>query len=491
MLTYVAFPLAAFLLALLSIAAIIVVAGMASRWSGRLFHYLMLLVVSASVGGILLSERVLTFSEQGLAVVSDADASSGIIAKLLLIAVVGCSVAMCAAWFFVVRSDKSGRYQTLKPTFVPPNDIVASFMVFYVAFSILPLFLGQKFYFHVSLIYPFFVFLALFLWMQLSDTDLVVIAKQSLVLVVFGSLGAAVFAPQLAMQPGYAGLIPGFNVRLWGVTASANTLGSVAAVLLVLEVAEPSKKRWLKSCVLVASALVLILTQSKTSIIAATLGLAIIYVWRLLPGIRSRNPAQGQNGALVAMALIAIISVAAAMIGAWVMFSDTSILAAIEGKLAARAVGDMSTATGRTDIWKLAIQGGLENPLFGQGADFWGLEARLRSGFTGATHAHNLFLQVFSRSGFIGLASLLVFLCFLIQYSLRASKRTRGGSIALMVVFLTRAMFEVPLQPNSILGAEFFATMAFFLYAIDRGAKLIKDIQEPVPVITNFVKVRP
>jgi exopolysaccharide production protein ExoQ len=489
-LTFVVFPLAAFFLALLSIVAVIVVAGMASRWSGRLFHYLMFLVVGASVGGILLSERVLTFGDQGLAVVSDADAGSGILAKLLLIAVVGCSVAMCAAWFFVVRNDKRGRYQPLKPTFAPPNDIVVSFMAFYVAFSILPLFFGQKFYFHVSLIYPFFVFLALFLWVQLSDTDPVVIAKQSLAIVVFGSLAAALLAPQLAMQPGYVGLVPGFNLRLWGVTASANTLGSVASVLLVLEAAEPSKRNWIRHSIFAAAGVALVLTQSKTSIVAAVLGLAMVYGWRLLAGIRAGSPAQSKHGTLAATALLALACLVTAMIGAWVMFSDTSILAAIEGKLTARAVGDMSTATGRTDIWRLAIQGGLENPLFGQGADFWGLEARLRSGFTGATHAHNLFLQVFSRSGFIGLASLLVFLYFLVQYSVRASKPTRGGSIALMAVFVIRTVFEVPIQPNAILGAEFFAMMAFFLYAIDRGAKPISAIQEAGPMATNFVKVR-
>lgn len=490
MLTFILLPLVAFFLALLSIVAILVVVGFASRWSGRLFHYLMLLIVSASVGTILLSERILTFGDQGLAVVSDADAGSGILAKLLLIAVVGCSVAMCAAWFFIVRGNKSCRYLTLKPTFAPPNDIVASFMVFYVAFSILPLFFGQKFYFHVSLIYPFFVFLALFLWVQLSDIDAVVIAKQSLAIVVFGSLAAALLAPQLALQPGYVGLVPGFNLRLWGVTASANTLGSVASVLLVLEAAEPSKRNWVRRIIFAAAGTALILTQSKTSIVAAVLGLAIVYGWRLLAGIRAGSPAQSKHGSLAATALLAFVCLASAMIGTWVMFSDTSILAAIEGKLVARAVSDMSTATGRIDIWQLAIRGGMENPLFGQGADFWGLEARLRSGLTGATHAHNLFLQAFSRSGFIGLVSLLVFLYFLVRYSVRASTPTRGGSIALMAVFLIRAVFEVPIQPNAILGAEFFAMMALFLYVIDRGAKPISAMQEPMPMTANFLKVR-
>jgi O-antigen ligase len=94
-----------------------------------------------------------------------------------------------------------------------------------------------------------------------------------------------------------------------------------------------------------------------------------------------------------------------------------------------------------------------------------------------ASSAHNLFLQVFSRSGFFGLFALLLFFYFLLQYSIRASSFTRGGSVAFMVLFLTRGIFEAAIQPNSILAGEFFAMMFFFLYVIDRGAKPIKEVQ--------------
>ncbi|MEY3759047.1 MAG: hypothetical protein RIR39_538, partial [Pseudomonadota bacterium] len=153
-----------------------------------------------------------------------------------------------------------------------------------------------------------------------------------------------------------------------------------------------------------------------------------------------------------------------------------SIFAGLENKLNASAVGDITTATGRTLIWKNAIKGGFYNPLFGQGGGFWSIENIHRTGLTGAVHAHNLFLQAFSQSGMVGLLALLAFLWFLVCYSFRAAKVTRGGSVALMSVFLIRAMFEVPLQPNAILGAEFFASVALFFYVIDRGAKQIQKV---------------
>jgi len=259
-------------------------------------------------------------------------------------------------------------------------------------------------------------------------------------------------------------------------------------MLLVLEAAEPAKRNWLRISIWVASSSALILTQSKTSILAATAGLFIIFSWRLLTDIFSLDHAHRKNGALAPMALIAFVAIAIAMIGAWIMFSDASILGNLEKKLDMRAADDITTATGRIWIWEVAIKGGLDNPLFGQGGDYWSLENRLRTGLMGAVHAHNLFLQAFSQSGIVGLGALLVFLWILVRYALRAAKGTRGGSIALMAVFFMRAMFEVPLQPNSILGAEFFSTMVLFFYIIDRGAKPIQRTPKSTPNSINIFK---
>jgi O-antigen ligase len=481
-------PIAAFVFALLSIVAMVLVAGAASRWPGRLFSYLMLLILSASVGSVLLSERVLRMEQQGLVIGSEGDVEGTMLAKLLLAAVVGCSVALCAAWVFTFGKSTTRNNRFEKRGLRSPNEIVIAFMVFYIAFSILPLFFGQRYHFHISLIYPFFVFLALFLWAQLSSIDPVVVIKQCLAVLVFGSLIAYLVAPQLAVQPGYVGLIPGFSSRLWGVTAHANGLGSVACALLILEAAEPSARAWIGRSILAAAALALILTQSKTSIVATLLGLLMIFGWRLLLKAGEKERVGSTNQRLIITGVIGVFAAFVVVIGAWAMFSDTSILASLGRRMEGRAVEDLATGAGRTLIWSVAIQGGMENPLFGQGLDFWSLDNRLRWGLSGAVHAHNLFLQVFSRSGFVGLAALLVFLYFFLRYSIRASKVTRGGSIAVLTVFLMRAMSEVPISPNAILGSEFFAMMAYFIYVIDRGAKRIHETNGQVPWQTHFVK---
>lgn len=463
-------PLAAFVLALLSTMAIVIVAGTGFRWPGRMFSYLMLLITSTSVATTILSGRVLTFMDESLVVSSEADVGSAVSTKLLLMVVIGCSLALCVAWILNFKNYKTGVDRFGDRGLRAPTDITIAFMVFYVAFSVLPILFGQRYYFHVNLIYPFFIYLALFLWARLSSIDPVIVAKRCLGLIVFSSLIAAIVAPRLVMQSGYIGLIPGFDLRFWGVTSHANTLGAVACMFLVLELAEPSAKAWLRTSILAAAGLTLILTQSKASILAAFVGFSIIIYWRLLSqadGAITGN----KRGSLIPIGLLGGFAISISVVAALAIFLDMDILSALEGQLDARAVNHLSTATGRTLIWDAAIEGGLQSPLFGQGADFWGLENRLQLGLTGAASAHNLFLQTFSRSGFVGLLALFVFFYFLVQYSIRAAKPTRGGSIAILAVLLMRSMFEANFQLNSVLAGEFFVMMAHFTYVIDRGAK--------------------
>jgi exopolysaccharide production protein ExoQ len=471
------FLLVAFLLAVLLIVAIVIVTGVTSHQPGRMFSYLMLLITCVSVGQTLLSERVLKIEEYGLSISSESDIGGTILAKLLLLVVVGCSVALCVSWPFVAQKNRQVLSRFGMRGLVEPNEIVISFMIFFVAFSIVPILFGAKYYFHVSLVYPFFVFLALFLWVRLSSIDPVIVAKHCLGLLVVVSLGSAAFLPELAIQPGYQSFIPGFDIRLWGVTSHANSLGAIAATFLLFEVAEPSERKWLRNCILVAATIALIMTQSKTSIMATFFGLIVLAWWRLQIDSKKKDGSNVQNKSLVAIVLIAVSIVLIVVSSFWIVFSeDLSLIQVLEGGLTSSEAASVMSASGRTTIWDIAIQGGLENPLFGQGGSFW-TETRLMRDLSAASSAHNLFLQVFSRSGFFGLFALLLFFYFLLQYSIRASSFTRGGSVAFMVLFLTRGIFEAAIQPNSILAGEFFAMMFFFLYVIDRGAKPIKEVQ--------------
>ena len=472
MLAFSLFSLAAFLIAIFLVIAIAAVAAGAVRWSGWSLSFLMFLMAIASVATIVFSGRVLTAGSDGLTVISEGGLEGYLLVKVLLAVIVGCSFALSVTWFFFLRDKirKSCRFN--KRQFEPPTDIVMAFMVFLIAANIFPIFLGKHYYFHINLIYSFFVYLAIFLWIRLSKIDPVTVVKLCLVFIVFSSLIAAAVIPHLALQFGYNdGLIPGFNIRLWGVTTHANTLGAAACVLFLLEAAEPSAKVWFRRGILIAAGLALILTQSKTSILAALVGILVIFAARVL----ARNRDQLGYSREIVIGLLIVSSTLFAVTVVWVMFYDWGISTVLNRSLSANAVYGLSNATGRTDIWEVAIAAGMENPLFGQGANFWNDQVRLRAGFGGATSAHNLFLEIFSRSGFIGLLALLVFLYYLVRYSIRASKITHGGSIALMMAFFVRATFESTIDTDTVLSGSFFGVIAYFIYVMDRGAKPIKS----------------
>jgi exopolysaccharide production protein ExoQ len=481
--TYVLLPLAALILALLAIGGTVLVTGMAVRWRGMAFAAVMGMLTLASILTIVLSQRHLTLSVQGLVDSSDGT-GGGIVSKLLLMAAVGASLALCLAWLFDLNKRLRACPRYTSRGMLPPTDMLVAFMLFYVAFSLLPIPLGQHYYFHISLVYPFFVYLALFLYIQSSTVDPALVAKHCLGMIVFASAAAAVVTPSAAFQPGYVGLLPGFNLRLWGVAAHANSLGSVAAAYILLEQAVPSKRRAVKLLVFSVATAVLLMTQSKTSIATALFGTLVISGSRIWAYVSDKGRGYNHSGGLFIASLLAMACVAVVLLGAWTMFFDTNVLRSLERHLDSRAVGDLSSGTGRLWIWSAAIHGGMENPLFGQGADFWSLENRLRLGLSGAVTAHNLYLQVFSRSGFVGLAALLGFLYVLIRYAVRGAKATGGASVAMLLVLLVRSVPEVPIAPNAILGAEFFATMAFIFFILDRGARpapLAAPRAEPFP----------
>ncbi|MCV2360219.1 O-antigen ligase family protein [Paucibacter sp. TC2R-5] len=475
----------AFLLSLGVIAAMLLLSRAAKQWPARMFQLLMYSIVLASVVTVGLSGRTLRLVDQALAISGEGDMSGFIGGKILLVMAIGIAMTMIAAWFTQPwwRNLPFDRFGIAGKK--PPNDLSFAFLVFYVMFSLVPFVFAPDHYFHVSLLYPFFIFLALFLWLRFSEVDPILAIRNTLIVLVCGSLLAAVFAPTLALQPGYAGLIPGFTHRLWGLTASANTLGAAAMALFLLEVCEPSKRKIWRVVLLISALTALVMSQSKAALVVGVLGAVGLWVYRWHLQMQLRDQRGGNKGQL--LVIVAFVAMVLVFVGVtWMSVADPSIFGRVSRKLNAQALDSLSTATGRTDIWSLAIKSGLESPIYGQGGNFWSAETRLRTGLTGASHAHNQFLQVFSRSGFLGLISYGAFLYLLVVYAWRAKAITRGGSILFVSAFLVRSMVEVPLQPNSVLGGEFFAFMAMFVYVADRGAK--RDEESVRSARLNIVK---
>jgi exopolysaccharide production protein ExoQ len=471
LITYIGFPLAALLLGTMAVGGMSAAARLAVHWRRGSLTVLMILISTASIGGIVLSGRILRLNGDGLENVGQADAATGAMGKLLLVSVIGCALALCAARVFDFNGKLSADRRYQPRGLAKPTNIMTAFMIFYFASSIPPIFFGVESYFHVKLIYPFFVYLAIFLWLPLQESDPIKPFKVATGMVVFTSLILAVIRPEAAIQPGYGGLIPGFNVRLWGTTSHANSLGAVTCGYILLEMAEPVRKRWMHLFLLGLAMMCLVLSQSKTSIGSVIAGGVIIYGTRAWHYFNQKGRSYNTEGSQILALLLSIACLLLAIYAAYAIFGEGSVLKSLGNKLDAKAVSGLSDGSGRLSIWSAAIDAGMQNPLFGQGANYWNPETRARLGLSFAIGAHNQYLQIFSLSGLVGLSAFLVFVFYLIRYGIRGGKVSDNATIAMLVVFLIRSMMETPITANAVLASEYLSMTGFIVFIIDRGAR--------------------
>lgn len=110
------------------------------------------------------------------------------------------------------------------------------------------------------------------------------------------------------------------------------------------------------------------------------------------------------------------------------------------------------SVTFRGEYWKAGINMGLSNPLFGVGIDSYGSYYRtFRSesavAFPGANvttdAAHNVFIDVFAGTGFVGLISYLMIVGLVLKYSLVHIKNQKGFDPLFLSLFLPWVGYQV------------------------------------------------
>jgi O-antigen ligase len=106
----------------------------------------------------------------------------------------------------------------------------------------------------------------------------------------------------------------------------------------------------------------------------------------------------------------------------------------------------LTSMTGRDQIWAVAMDEWKRNPIFGYGPNLFDLDYRISIGMLFATHAHNEFMDVLARSGVVGVISLVFYLIILLNLSIRCAAYSKGLSLALFMMLFFRAISEVPLN---------------------------------------------
>lgn len=262
---------------------------------------------------------------------------------------------------------------------------------------------------------------------------LVLLFKKITLIYIWGSLLVSLMAPQWGFEQGYdQTYIPGFDIRLHGLTVHAIQTSLFSWLYILLEMAFPSRSLPLRVVHLTAALLVLILTQAKTTwFILLWAGFWLAF-WR----ISSAFPLGKSIAVLFFMGVIVSLFVAVGSLG-----DGFDVAERLQSLLPESAF----TLTGRTFIWLVILEIVGENPWFGYGPDLWSPEMSLYySSWTGwvPSQSHNQYLQSLGEGGWFGLISFLVYCLWILALAIRSLPVANGIAFALFSSWLIRGFTE-------------------------------------------------
>lgn len=225
------------------------------------------------------------------------------------------------------------------------------------------------------------------------------------------------------------------TLRLGGIFGNANALGGVSALALLLVVTSwysPMSRRllWLSMLVVPVCLASLVLSQSRTAMLGLAAAVTVLFI--------RRHPL-----ALLPFVLMGISAVV--LVIGYPGFIDTLIaLVARSGRIA-----QVTTFTGRTEIWAFVLSAIQKAPVLGYG--FASTKELIPAGYAGpygwtTTSAHNLWLQAWVTTGGVGLALVLASQWGLLRSMITQPSPLRDG---LFVYVLFVGLFEPgPLGPS-------------------------------------------
>jgi O-antigen ligase len=326
--------------------------------------------------------------------------------------------------------------------------------------------LGTKPEFIHQSLYTVLLMLALALTPPIAPELVAVYAKRVLAFLLYGSLILALINPEHYVQTGYSGIIPGFNFRLHGLAPHANGLGPLALLYLLLAYWVPGKRFWHLLGNLVAL-VVLILAQSKTAWLTALFTLFVLLAYRLSQQV-SMEMKSARVGWVTTLGLGLFFTLLLSTLAIFVTANPLDTISRI-----VTADSELSTLTGRTEIWETTLDTWRRAPWFGYGPTLWDVDFRITHGVLAAWHAHNQYIQALGEAGLVGLGALLLYVGALLGYGIKFASETRGVSLALVFLMLIRSISEIPFKMSVLLDVSFlvhFIVFAVLLMLVRRAS---------------------
>ncbi len=230
---------------------------------------------------------------------------------------------------------------------------------------------------------------------------------------------------------------PFTDVRVEGVFAHPNALGSVAAIAFIAVLARPPRLWAVQG---LAAGMALWLSDARTMILVTTASAAIILLIKLRLGPRTR-------GLLV---LSGLVAGAGAVASLW---TDQGVTFSTE----------VSTFNGRTELWQLGLNYWSSSPVIGVGQQAFDSTFREATGLTYAGQAHNQLVQTLAGEGLIGAIALIAAALLATRLAYTRRKGTAGASAALGLVLLALCSVESPLRAGRLSSSLFVTVSAFIV----------------------------
>jgi O-antigen ligase len=326
-----------------------------------------------------------------------------------------------------------------------------AFIAFAFSNQILNAIFGSHPSFDHKWLYAFPVYFSFFLIAQTQPEQCIRFVRSSLLFFFICSALIAVAMPELVIQNNYSTGLPGLSIRYFGLATHANTLGPLAIAFMICLWRFPYSSPWINRFAWFLVSTSLILSQSKTSIIIATLiGLFLLfYRYR----IRLLQSSPGRSSLVIGATAFLCFFSSLAVLAAW---TGTDAASRLFNELDFASRGGLTSLTGRTGIWDLAWKEFSASPLFGYGPSIWSPAYRISVGMWYATTAHNQLLQSLSAAGLVGAAGFFFYASMLIIYALKAAVPSQGTSLALVALMLSRSFTETPFTSLYAMQTEFF-----------------------------------
>jgi O-antigen ligase len=354
---------------------------------------------------------------------------------------------------------------------VPSTTLLAAFVLYWVGTVAVPSFFGAHPLLSHEFLYALVIGVAILLVTTRDISRIVDGARTALFLLMLVSVALVPIVPTMVLDESYRqGLLPGVP-RLGGIAPHPVALGMFAQTALLLLWARPYANRGVNVLAWILGLSVLFFAQSKTAWIAFILCSAAMFLIRCGPAMWRRlgDPREGSFGIGVCLAAMAFAGALLILL----LFAD------VGGQLAdfldTSQGAQLTSLTGRDQIWAVAIEEWQQHKVFGYGPTLWDDEFRLSIGLPNATSAHNQFMDTIARAGTVGAIALVIYALVLTYFSFRHAKRTGGLSVALYIALALRCVSEVPLLLFGY-GTELFIHLLLVVVLASASSMLV-----PVP----------